>query len=47
MMPELVELYLAENEITDFRSLSSLPKLKKLSLRKNNLLKIKTPMPEL
>ena len=34
-MPELLELELDENEITDFRDIKDLPKLNKLSLRKN------------
>lgn len=38
---------MAENEITDFRSLTELPILTRLNLRKNNLTKIKTPVPEL
>jgi len=43
----LQELYLAENELNDFRSLTALPNLTRLNLRKNNFTKIKTPVPEL
>ena len=34
-MPNLKELELDENEITDFRDVKELPNLTKLSLRKN------------
>ena len=46
-MPNLLELELDENEITDFRDVKDLPKLTKLSLRKNQVKKIKTPFPYL
>lgn len=40
-MPNLKELELEENEITDFRDLSEMEQLKKLNLKKNQIKKIK------
>lgn len=36
-MPDLIKLTLADNELTDFTSLSNLPHLKSLNLRKNQI----------
>lgn len=36
-MPGLIKLTLSENELSDFTSLSNLPYLKKLNLRKNQI----------
>lgn len=34
-MPNLIELFVAENELVGFKELRNLPQLKKLHLRKN------------
>ena len=39
-MPNLIELYCAENELTGFGELNGLPQLKKLHLRKNQIVNI-------
>ena len=44
-MPNLLELNCEENEITNFRDLDNLPKLKRLLLGKNKMKKIRTPLP--
>ena len=46
-MPLLEELYLAENEITQFNHLLNLPSLKKLNLRANKIESLKDGLPDL
>jgi|JI6StandDraft_1071083.scaffolds.fasta_scaffold07168_10 Leucine-rich repeat (LRR) protein len=46
-MKSLVELYLSENQISDFRGLTDLPNLKKLYLRNNKIKKLLKPFPHL
>ncbi|CAN5950650.1 unnamed protein product [Sphagnum jensenii] len=46
-MKSLVELYLSENQISDFRGLAELPNLRKLYLRNNKIKKLMRPFPHL